>query len=74
MDIADQAREDEIVMEVERLKSLRVALKSGEYNGVDIMKAWTAIDELIEAISKIEDLEQQVENLGYEVMDALERG
>ena len=32
----------------EDLSVLRSNLKSGEYDGVDIMKAWLAIDELIE--------------------------
>ena len=32
----------------EILSVLRSNLKSGEYDGVDIMKAWLAIDELIE--------------------------
>ena len=32
----------------EELGFLRTKLKSGEYDGVDIMQAWIAIDELIE--------------------------
>ena len=30
------------------LKFLRIKLKQGDYDGVDIMQAWLAIDELIE--------------------------
>jgi len=35
-------------METDDLKFLRMKLKQGEYDGVDIMQAWIAIDELIE--------------------------
>ena len=35
---------------VEELKALKVRLKTGEYNGVDIMSAWIAIDDLIDLI------------------------
>jgi len=31
----------------QELKALRVRLKSGDYNGADIMQAWLALDELI---------------------------
>jgi len=34
-------------MDVEELKALRARLKSGEYDGVDIMNAGIAIDDLI---------------------------
>lgn len=32
----------------DELKFLRTKLKQGEYDGVDIMTAWLAIDELLE--------------------------
>ncbi len=35
-------------MDNEDLKALRVRLKIGEYDGVDIMSAWLAIDELVD--------------------------
>ena len=35
-------------MKTEELRVLRMRLKSGEYDGVHIMQAWIAIDELIE--------------------------
>jgi hypothetical protein len=34
-------------LDIEGLESLRMKLKLGEYDGVDIMEAWIAIDELI---------------------------
>ena len=37
-----------------QLQVLRMRLKSGEYDGVHLMKAWLAIDELIEARDEIE--------------------
>lgn len=37
---------------IEELKTLRVILKSGEYDGVHLMKAWLAIDDLV----RIEEL------------------
>lgn len=42
---------------VERLRDLRVRLKSGEYDGVDIMHAWMAISDYADL------LEQQSEEL-----------
>jgi hypothetical protein len=33
----------------DELKNLRVKLKCGEYDGADLMRAWLAIDELIES-------------------------
>lgn len=36
------------VMEEEDLNLLKEKLKQGDYDGTDIMKAWIAIDELIE--------------------------
>jgi len=44
-------------MKTEELKVLRMRLKSGEYDGTDIMQAWTAIDELIELRKKVEGLD-----------------
>ena len=38
------------------LKSLRVNLKNGEYNGVDIMRAWLVIDRLIKSEAENEAL------------------
>lgn len=34
-------------LEIEGLELLRIKLKQGDYDGVDIMQAWIAIDELI---------------------------
>lgn len=39
---------------VERLRQLRVVLKSGEYDGADLMHAWCA---MIDAADRIEELE-----------------
>lgn len=36
---------------IEDLLELKTRLKSGEYDGVDIMHAWIAIDELITVLS-----------------------
>ena len=36
-------------MDNNELQLLRTKLKNGEYDGVDIMHAWMAIDELLEA-------------------------
>jgi len=44
----------------EQLRALRVRLKSGEYDGVDLMKAWIAIDELIEARGEIDKIESAI--------------
>lgn len=35
-------------MDTDELKNLMVRLKQGEYDGMDIMHAWIAIDELVE--------------------------
>ena len=59
-------------MNDEGLKVLRMRLKSGEYDGVHIMQAWIAIDELVELREKVGNLEatcdcpccKQVDNLG----------
>lgn len=37
-----------VALNNDELKQLRRALKIGEYDGVDLMHAWLAIDELIE--------------------------
>lgn len=37
-----------VSLDNEELKHLRRLLKSGEYSGADLMRAWLAIDELIE--------------------------
>lgn len=34
-------------MTIEELEELSIKLKTGEYDGTDIMKAWIAIDKLI---------------------------
>ena len=34
-------------MRIDELEVLRMRLKSGEYDGVHLMQAWLAIDELI---------------------------
>lgn len=41
---------------IERLRDLRVRLKSGEYDGVDVMHAWMAVKEYADL------LEQQTED------------
>lgn len=35
-------------LDKKELKFLRMKLKQGDYDGTDIMKAWLAIDELVE--------------------------
>ena len=40
----------------EDLKALKVALKSGEYNGVHIMQAWIAVDGLITAKTALQEI------------------
>ena len=37
-----------VALDNDELKHLRRMLKSGEYDGADLMRAWLAIDELIE--------------------------
>ena len=39
-------------MNIEKLKETRTNLKNGEYDGVDIMQAWLAIDRLIIELKK----------------------
>ena len=34
------------------LRALRVRLKSGEYDGTDIMRAWLAIDRLLDELER----------------------
>jgi len=41
----------------DELKVLKMRLKSGEYDGVHIMQAWIAIDELINCRDSLKDLE-----------------
>lgn len=38
----------EVALDDVSLKILRMKLKQGDYDGADIMRAWLAIDELIE--------------------------
>lgn len=38
------------------LESLRVRLKSGEYDGTDVMQAWLAVDALIAAKSALKEI------------------
>jgi hypothetical protein len=44
--------------EPRELSAVRQNLKSGEYDGVDIMRAWLAIDKLMELQKRIEELEE----------------
>ena len=37
-----------VALDDEELAGLRIRLKSGDYDGVDIMHAWLAVDELRE--------------------------
>ena len=37
-----------VALDDEELAGLRIRLKSGEYDGVDVMHAWLAVDELRE--------------------------
>lgn len=39
---------NELIERIEELKEVRTRLKCGEYDGIDIMRAWIAIDELID--------------------------
>jgi hypothetical protein len=57
-------------MDSDGLKLVRMNLKSGEYDGTDIMAAWLAIDELIQlrewrdkAFEAHPNLDLDVENL-----------
>lgn len=38
-----------VALDSDELNHLRIKLKNGEYDGVDLMHAWLAIDELIDA-------------------------
>ncbi|NOY72183.1 MAG: hypothetical protein GXP14_07365 [Gammaproteobacteria bacterium] len=42
----------------DELKDLRVRLKSGEYDGVHIMQAWIAIDELVKKRIELKELRE----------------
>lgn len=46
-----------------QLKGLRMRLKSGEYDGVHLTKAWLAIDELIDLRGKVERIKSEVDLL-----------
>jgi len=54
---------------IERLRNLRVILKSGDYTGGDLMRAWCA---MIDAADTIEALLSRVDKLEERVGDALE--
>jgi hypothetical protein len=43
-------------MDTEGLQALRTKLKTGDYDGADIMRAWLAIDELLAMRSGLHDL------------------
>lgn len=43
-----------------QLSALRVRLKSGEYDGADIMQAWVAIDELIEVRKELDSIPTKI--------------
>jgi hypothetical protein len=45
----------------EDLKLLRAKLKSGEYDGSDIMQAWIAVDELMKANDLIAQIHNELE-------------
>ena len=45
-------------MTEEELKALVAQLKSGEYNGVTIMLAWIAIEELIVCKAELEEIKE----------------
>lgn len=49
---------EERIMTSTELKALRIRLKCGEFDGVDIMKAWIAIDEL----AKLKEEEEKSSN------------
>jgi len=60
-----------VALDDEELAFLRTKLKNGEYDGVDIMHAWLAIDELRElrawrdkAFQAHPNLDRDVEALG----------
>jgi hypothetical protein len=52
---------------IERLHRLRIVLKSGDYNGADLMLAWCtmidAADRLQSRIAEVEKLEERVREL-----------
>jgi hypothetical protein len=45
---------------VERLRDLRVRLKSGEYDGTDIMAAWIALEEYADLLERASGQESDV--------------
>lgn len=47
-------------MSEDDLRFLRTKLKSGEYDGADIMQAWLAIDRLVESGERIALLEAAI--------------
>lgn len=47
-EILDTVNEIKMSMNTEELKILRMHLKQGNYDGVDIMHAWIAVDELLD--------------------------
>ena len=54
------------------LEVLRMRLKSGEYDGVHIMKAWIAIEELIQLREELEALKASIPEIqNNEVIETL---
>lgn len=41
--------------EIQYLKALAIKLKSGEYDGYDIMRAWIAVERLADILEKQDD-------------------
>jgi hypothetical protein len=44
---------------IERLRDLRVRLKSGDYSGTDIMHAWIAVKEYADLIENDNDVDRE---------------
>jgi hypothetical protein len=53
-------------MNIKGLQTLKMRLKSGEYDGVHIMQAWLAIDDLIHERQMLGKAWDAVQEAGYE--------
>ena len=57
---------------IEKLNALRVRLKTGEYDGNDIMQAWIAIDRIAELEAQLADANEMLEKCNSKFIVALE--
>jgi hypothetical protein len=56
-----------VALDDEELAGLRIRLKSGDYDGVDIMHAWLAVDELRELRAWIDMAFQAHPNIDLDI-------